>query len=106
MKQDYDRLHHSPAATQRAHFPRLLTLSDAYSLPLFLHSRHPDAHVDFVKTLRDAGWEEGLEPLEGEDDPNHRLERGRLGVVHSFTGTVEEMKELVRRFSDEKAAAR
>jgi TatD DNase family protein len=52
-----------------------------------------------VKTLRDARWEEGLEPVEGEEDPNHRLDRGRLGVVHSFTGTVEEMKELVRRFS-------
>lgn len=93
---DYDRLHHADAETQRAHFPRLLALSDTYALPLFLHSRHPDAHADLAKTLRGAGWEQGLAPVDGEQDPNTRLGRGRLGVVHSFTGTVDEMKELVR----------
>lgn len=35
--------------------------------------------------------------MDGQPDPNARLSRGRLGVVHSFTGTAEEMKELVRR---------
>lgn len=93
---DYDRLHYSDVATQKAYFPRLLKLGDIYSLPLFLHSRHPDAHIDFVKTLKDAGWEQSLEPVEGQADPNARLPRGRLGVVHSFTGTVDEMRELVR----------
>ncbi|GHJ83772.1 hypothetical protein NliqN6_0174 [Naganishia liquefaciens] len=92
---DYDRLHYSDAATQKAYFPRLLKMSDTYSLPLFLHSRHPDAHTDFVKTLKDAGWEQGLELVEGQADPNACLSRGRLGVVHSFTGTVEEMRELL-----------
>jgi TatD DNase family protein len=45
-------------------------------LPLFLHSRA--AHHDFVRLLR------------------QRLERlPKRGVVHSFTGTMEEMLELV-----------
>lgn len=99
--QDYDRLHHSDADTQRAFFPRLLKLGETYGLPLFLHSRHPDAHVDLVKTFRAAGWEEGLAPEVGAaaaagNRQEKGLVRGRTGVVHSFTGTVEEMKELVR----------
>ncbi|KAI5453828.1 hypothetical protein NCC49_005638 [Naganishia albida] len=92
---DYDRLHHSDADTQRAYFPRLLSLSDTYDLPLFLHSRHPDAHRDLVRTFREAGWAEGLEPAEGKEDPNRTLGRGRTGVVHSFTGTLDEMRELL-----------
>ena len=48
-------------------------------LPLFLHSRA--AHEDFVRLLKEA-FGPRLE----------RLEKG--GVVHSFTGTVEEMREL------------
>ncbi|KAJ9120980.1 hypothetical protein QFC24_004960 [Naganishia onofrii] len=100
--QDYDRLHHSDADTQRAFFPRLLKLGETYGLPLFLHSRHPDAHVDLVKTFRAAGWEEGLAPEVGAaaaaaagNRQEKGLVRGRTGVVHSFTGTVEEMKELL-----------
>lgn len=91
---DYDRLHHSDADTQRSFFPRLLTLGETYCLPLFLHSRHPEAHTDLVKTLRSAGWKEGLAPEDGADGLEG-LVKGRSGVVHSFTGTVEEMKELV-----------
>jgi len=49
-------------------------------LPLFLHSRA--AHADFVRLLKDA-FGPKLE----------RLEKG--GVVHSFTGTAEEMHELM-----------
>lgn len=49
-------------------------------LPLFLHSRA--AHADFVRLLKSVLGEE--------------LERiGKGGLVHSFTGTVEEMRELV-----------
>ncbi|KAJ9120033.1 hypothetical protein QFC22_002930 [Naganishia vaughanmartiniae] len=91
---DYDRLHHSDADTQRSFFPRLLTLGETYCLPLFLHSRHPDAHTDLVKTLRSAGWKEGLAPEDGADGLEG-LVRGRTGVVHSFTGTVAEMNELL-----------
>lgn len=44
--------------------------------PLFLHSRA--AHEDFLKELK-----------------VHHDDLPRRGVVHSFTGTLEEMKELV-----------
>lgn len=49
-------------------------------LPLFLHSRA--AHADFVGLLKEK-FGPRLE----------KLERG--GVVHSFTGTAEEMRELM-----------
>jgi hypothetical protein len=56
-----------------------LFLAKKYKLPLFLHCRA--AHQDFVSILRDEGF--------GEDGE-------RKGVVHSFTGSVEEVIELVR----------
>ena len=56
-----------------------LFLAKKYKLPLFLHCRA--AHKDFVSILRDEGF--------GEDGE-------RKGVVHSFTGSVEEVIELVR----------
>lgn len=56
-----------------------LAVSLKPQLPLFLHSRA--AHRDFVDLLK-AKFGDALE----------RLERG--GVVHSFTGTVDEMREL------------
>lgn len=59
-----------------------LFLAKKYKLPLFLHSRA--AHKDFVNILREEGF--------GED-------RERKGVVHSFTGSVEEVVELVRSWS-------
>jgi len=78
---DYDRLHYCPRDIQLHSFAAQLKLAAELSpqLPLFLHSRA--AHADFVRLLRDA-FGPRLE----------RLERG--GVVHSFTGTVEEMREL------------
>ncbi|WVQ96182.1 hypothetical protein IAU59_003285 [Kwoniella sp. CBS 9459] len=76
---DYDRLHHSPKETQLAHLPALLRLSERYKLPLFLHSRTSESHVDLVRILKDVGWS---------------TEWGG-GVVHSFTGTESEMRELV-----------
>lgn len=78
---DYDRLHYCSAAIQRHSFTAQLTLAASLKpqLPLFLHSRA--AHRDFVSALK-AAFGESLE----------KLERG--AVVHSFTGTVEEMKEL------------
>lgn len=47
---------------------------------MFLHSRA--AHADFVSCLKTAFG-----------DKLERLEKG--GVVHSFTGTIEEMQELM-----------
>ena len=50
---------------------------------LFLHSRA--AHADFVRILREEGF--------GEDGGRSVGANG--GVVHSFTGTEEEVVELV-----------
>ncbi|ORY34938.1 hypothetical protein BCR39DRAFT_515713 [Naematelia encephala] len=76
---DYDRLHFSSRETQLEHLPALLGLSKTHNLPMFLHSRAPEAHIDLVRLLKQVGW--------GQDWPG--------GVVHSFTGSMEEMKALV-----------
>jgi len=80
---DYDRLHHASADVQRRHFRSQLVLAKKYHLPLFLHSRA--AHTDFVQILREEGF--------GED--GGKVVGARGGVVHSFTGTVEEVTELM-----------
>lgn len=101
---DYDRTRFASEAVQRKHFRALrflylspysdlikplaslgsqLGLAKEYHLPLFLHSRA--AHADFVKILREEGF--------GTD--GGRAVGARGGVVHSFTGTAEEAKELV-----------
>ncbi|KAI2615112.1 hypothetical protein GGR54DRAFT_614086 [Hypoxylon sp. NC1633] len=79
---DYDRLHYCSKKIQLHSFAAQLDLAASLrpQLPLFLHSRA--AHADFVALLKDK-FGPRLE----------RLERG--GVVHSFTGTVEEMRELM-----------
>ena len=79
---DYDRLHYCARSLQLHSFKSQLSLAASLSpqLPLFLHSRA--AHGDFVACLK-AAFGERLE----------RMEKG--GVVHSFTGTVEEMRELM-----------
>ncbi|KAK7430621.1 hypothetical protein QQZ08_002913 [Neonectria magnoliae] len=79
---DYDRLHYCSKAIQRHSFAAQLKVAASLSpqLPLFLHSRA--AHADFVRLLKEA-FGEKLE----------RLEKG--GVVHSFTGTAEEVHELM-----------
>lgn len=79
---DYDRLHYCNKAVQLHSFARQLDVAASLSpqLPLFLHCRA--AHDDFVSLLK-AAFGEGLQ----------RLEKG--AVVHSFTGTAEEMAELM-----------
>ena len=79
---DYDRLHYCSKEVQLHSFAAQLALAASLSpqLPLFLHSRA--AHADFVRLLKEA-FGPRLE----------RLEKG--GVVHSFTGTVDEMRELM-----------
>ncbi|EAA27581.3 deoxyribonuclease tatD [Neurospora crassa OR74A] len=79
---DYDRLHYCSRTIQLHSFRAQLSLAASLTpqLPLFLHSRA--AHRDFVDCLKEAFG------------PNlERLEKG--GVVHSFTGTLEEMQELM-----------
>ncbi|KIY70156.1 Mg-dependent DNase [Cylindrobasidium torrendii FP15055 ss-10] len=80
---DYDRLHFAPADVQRKHFRSQLALAKKYTLPLFLHSRA--AHTDFVTILREEGF--------GTDGGRALGAKG--GVVHSFTGTPGEAKELM-----------
>ncbi|KAF7556095.1 hypothetical protein G7046_g6397 [Stylonectria norvegica] len=79
---DYDRLHYCSRTIQLHSFAAQLDLAASLKpqLPLFLHSRA--AHADFVSLLKKA-FGEKLE----------NLDKG--GVVHSFTGTAEEMRELM-----------
>ena len=55
-------------------FPPQLALATKHDLPLFLHSRN--CHADFISILRSHS-----SPIRG--------------VVHSFTGTLEEALELI-----------
>jgi TatD DNase family protein len=73
---DYDRLHFCDAETQRVWFERQLDVAVELGLPLFLHSRA--AADDFARIL------------------SARLDRlPKRGVVHSFTGTLEEMQQII-----------
>lgn len=73
---DYDRLFLCPKDVQLRYFAAQLDLATELQLPLFLHSRA--AAEDFEALLRP------------------RLDKlPKRGLVHSFTGTVEEMRRLV-----------
>ena len=75
---DYDRLQRSPKATQLKWFPPQIALAQKHKLPLFLHCRSPESHVDFFRILREAG------PIpEG-------------GVVHSITCSAAEVQETFK----------
>ncbi|KAF4125831.1 TatD DNase family protein [Geosmithia morbida] len=79
---DYDRLHYCSKNVQLHSFAAQLEVAASLEpqLPLFLHSRA--AHDDFVRLLKDAF--------------GPRLEGLRTGgVVHSFTGSAEEARELM-----------
>ena len=73
---DYDRVFLSPAETQRLYFTSQLRLATSLSLPLFLHSRA--AHSDFLSLLTP-----------------HLPSLPRRGLVHSFTGTLDEALSLI-----------
>lgn len=60
---------------------KLVDLASEFKLPLFLHSRTSEAHIDLVRILR--------------EHPKPLLPPRRRGVVHSFTGTRDEMEELI-----------
>ena len=73
---DYDRLFLTPKDQQLKYFEAQLDVAIKVQLPLFLHSRA--ASEDFERIL------------------GERLaELPKRGLVHSFTGTVEEMERLV-----------
>ena len=73
---DYDRLFLCPKEQQLKFFEAQLDLAVRIQLPLFLHSRA--ASADFERLLHDR--------------LNHLPRRG---LVHSFTGTVDEMRRVV-----------
>ena len=73
---DYDRLHFAGKEQQLKYFEAQLDIAIKVQLPLFLHSRA--AGEDFERLL------------------SARLPHlPKRGLVHSFTGTMEEMKSLV-----------
>lgn len=73
---DYDRLFFSPKDPQLKYFEAQLDLAVEIQLPLFLHSRA--ASEDFERLLAP------------------RLAKlPKRGLVHSFTGTLEEMNRMV-----------
>lgn len=74
---DYDRLYLTPKEQQLKYFEEQLDLAVELQLPLFLHSRA--ASEDFERLL------------------GERIERlPKKGLVHSFTGTLEEMRRMVQ----------
>jgi TatD DNase family protein len=73
---DYDRLFLSPKEPQLKYFEAQLNLAVEIQLPLFLHSRA--ASEDFERLLAP------------------RMARlPKRGLVHSFTGTLEEMHRMI-----------
>ena len=73
---DYDRLHFCDKETQLLYFQKQLDIACDLGMPLFLHSRA--AASDFENLLK-----ERLDQLP------------KRGVVHSFTGTLEEMQNII-----------
>ena len=69
---DYDRLFFCPKATQIKYFERQFELAEMTGLPMFLHDRNTSG--DFAKMVI-----------------KHR-KRFNQGVVHSFTGTSEDLR--------------
>ena len=69
---DYDRLFFSPKDVQLRHFGFHFDLAEKYKLPMFLHDRNTGG--DFAAIVREQ---------------RHRIPGG---VVHSFTGTLDEMR--------------
>lgn len=72
---DYDRLHYSSKEQQQKYFKKQLDLATSFKLPLFLHMRN--ANDDFINILKPY------------------LPQLPKGVVHSFTGTIPELRQLL-----------
>lgn len=74
---DYDRLFLSPKHVQLKYFEPQLQLAEELQLPLFLHSRACSEDFERIMTA-------------------HLAKLPKRGLVHSFTGTLEEMQSLVK----------
>lgn len=73
---DYDRLHFSKKSEQIFCFQKQLDLAASYQLPLFLHNRNTAG--DFLRMVTE-----------------HRNKLRGGGVVHSYTGSMEDMQALI-----------
>lgn len=74
---------------QRRNFETQLALAKRLHMPLFLHSRA--AHSDLIAILR-RHWDELVQTVPQQDADQAS---GKVGVVHSFTGTGDELSELL-----------
>lgn len=74
---DYDRLHFCEKDTQKEYFEKQLSLAEEFQLPLFLHCRN--SHDDFIDILKRN---------------KTKLDACGGGVVHSFTGTLDEAQSV------------
>eukprot|EP01036_Dinobryon_divergens_P034786 gene34786-44991_t len=73
---DYDRLFFCAKDIQIEGFQKQLDLIEKYKLPAFFHNRNTEG--DFLRIV---------------SEERHKIAAG--GVVHSFTGSMEEMRSLV-----------
>ena len=72
---DYDRFEFADKESQLMAFEPHFKLTEKYKLPMYLHSRATGTEfIDIVRANR------------------HRFS---TGVVHSYTGSIEEMKALI-----------
>jgi TatD DNase family protein len=101
---DYDRLQFCSKETQLKYFEAQFELVEKTGLPLFLHMRNAcDDFIEVVKRNRHKFSYAQLHPHQQPRLDSHALSRRsqnralmrRNGVVHSFTGTMEEMQALV-----------
>lgn len=72
---DYDRFKYSSKETQLLAFPIHFDWAEKFKLPMYFHSRN--CEVDFLKIL------------------SKNRDRFKNGVVHSFTGSLTELKSLL-----------
>lgn len=72
---DFDLVHYSNKADQRAVFPFHFDLAEKFELPMYFHSRN--CETEFLSVVRE------------------NRKRFPTGVVHCFTGSQAELKVLV-----------